>query len=298
MPALWQRCREFLAHYLGGLCRRVDEHHIFLLASGLAFAVFTCVIPLVLVLSAALGVVLERPSIAGEIESFIERAIPYEEYAAYVKELVFARVLEFKDYRNLAGAIGIVGLLLASSSLFSSMRTILNSVYQVKAGESILVGKLRDFGLVLMVLVYFLLSTAILPAWEVIDEFADKFELLEGLRFGFIEDLLLGGLSFALIFVTFLIIYTAVPYEKPPRKVVIVSAVSAAILWELAKHLFGFYTTHSITLKRIYGAYTLLIVVAFWIYYTSVVFIVGAEIGQLYRERRAKRAKVGVARGL
>jgi uncharacterized BrkB/YihY/UPF0761 family membrane protein len=29
----------------------------------------------------------------------------------------------------------------------------------------------------------------------------------------------------------------------------------------------------------------MVVVVAFWIYYSAVVFILGAEIGQLYRER-------------
>jgi len=40
------------------------------------------------------------------------------------------------------------------------------------------------------------------------------------------------------------------------------------------------------TLNRIYGTYALIVVVAFWIYYSSILFLVGAEIGQLYRERR------------
>jgi len=46
-------------------------------------------------------------------------------------------------------------------------------------------------------------------------------------------------------------------------------------------------------MTRVYGAYTLLIAVVFWIYYSAVVFIVGAEIGQLYRERARIRSRAG-----
>jgi len=59
-------------------------------------------------------------------------------------------------------------------------------------------------------------------------------------------------------------------------------------LWGTVQYLFGYYITNFITLKKVYGAYLFAIVVIFWIYYTSFVFILGAEIGQLYRERHEK----------
>ena len=37
---------------------------------------------------------------------------------------------------------------------------------------------------------------------------------------------------------------------------------------------------------KIYGTYVLFVVVAFWIYYSSIVFIIGAEIGKLYSDRK------------
>ncbi len=282
-----ESCRDFLRHYLGGLYYRIDEHHVFLLAGGLAFSMFVSIIPLVLIVFSVLGSILERPSIAEEINTFIERMIPYQDYAQPVKDLVFSRVEEFRQYKNVAGVIGIVGLLFASSTLFSSMRTILDKIFRIRDDVSILVGKLRDFGLILLVLVYFMISTTVLSLWEVTKELADKAELLQSLRFGSLEDFAMGTVSFVIIFMAFLIIYFAVPYTRPPKRAVFVSALSATILWELAKQLFGFYITHFVMLKRIYGAYALMIVVVFWVYYTSVVFVIGAEIGQLFRERLA-----------
>ena len=277
-----------IAYYAAGLYHRVGEHHIFLMAGGLTFSLFVCIIPLVLIVFAGLGIVLEKPSITQEINSFIENVIPYTDFAESVKQLVFPRVNEFTIYKNLAGIIGIAGLFFAASSLFSSMRTTLNTIYRVTASESVLIGKLRDLGLVLLVLAYFLISTMILPIMRIIEDFAEKSEFTRSLNLDFLGEFALNGFSILIIFISFFIVYYFIPYKKPPKKAIVVSAVSASLLWILAERVFGFYITNVVTLKRIYGAYFFMIVVAFWIYYTSLVFILGAEIGQLFRERKEK----------
>jgi len=45
--------------------------------------------------------------------------------------------------------------------------------------------------------------------------------------------------------------------------------------------------------KREYGTHALVVALGYWVYYSSVVFIVNAEIGQLYRERPAERGADG-----
>lgn len=282
--------KKFAKHYFGGLYNRTDRHHIFLLAGGLAFSLFVCIIPLILIIFSVVGVLLEKPAVSNEINNFIDRVIPYEDYASFVKEKVFARMDEFRLYKSLAGIIGMVGLFIASSGLFSSMRTILNLVYRVRSREHILVSKLRDFGMIMLVLVYFLLSTAVLPAIGIIEEFARGVDFFEKIGLGFLEEIAFGGFTFLVIFFAFIVMYWTVPHIKLPNRVILVSALWAAVLWEVAKELFGFYLTNVFTLKRVYGAYVLIIAVAFWVYYTSIVFIIGAEIGQLYRERLKKRS--------
>ena len=283
--------RAFLSHYLGGLYNRVDEHHIFLMASGLAFSLVVCSIPLVLIVFSALGMVLQQPTLQDQIATFIEHAIPYADYADAVKEMVFARVDEFVGHQRLAGVIGVTGLLLAATSLFSSMRTTLNKVYNITPHESILLSKLRDLGLIVLVLIYFLLSTAIIPAIRLLERFTFKHEAVNTLVQWFPEGFVLHLLSFLLIFTSFMIVYLAVPHQRPHFKMILVSALSAALLWQVAQQAFGYYVSHFVTLKRIYGAYALFLAVGFWIYYTAIVFIIGAEIGQLYRERKEAASK-------
>lgn len=281
-------------YYLVGLYRRIDDHHVFLLAGGLAFSLYVTIIPLVLIVFAALGAIVERPSIIDQIDNFIDTAIPYADYAAQIRDFVYARLTKFAAYRGHAGVIGIVGLLIAATSLFSSMRTVLNRVYRVIVKQHALIGKLRDLGLVLAVLLFFLVSIAVLPGLEVAKEAAEQMPLFEKYDLGFISNLLFQTASFLLTWVGFAFLYLTLPQMKPSGRVVIVSAATAAVLWSLAKVLFGFYIVHFFSIKEVYGAYAILVVVAFWVYYTAIVFIVGGEVGQLYRERpRGDEAEAG-----
>ncbi|MBD3218769.1 MAG: YihY family inner membrane protein [candidate division Zixibacteria bacterium] len=291
-----KRIKEFWAHYGLGLIDRIGKNHVFLEASGLAFSIIVCVVPFVLIIFAVLGFVLESPTIRTEINNFIDRGIPYEDAASTVKEIVFERAQEFKVNKNIAGIFGILGLLWASSRLFSSMRTILNVSYKNRSEGSIfgdVVAKLRDLAMVLLVLFYFLLATTIIPGLAVLEKVTENSTILEFLHIQFVGDLIVQTVSFVLLSFAFFVIYYFVPQAKLPLKVIIVSALWGAFFWGIAEYLFRLYITNFLTLKRIYGAYVFIIVTVFWIYYTSVVVIVGAEIGQLFRERRGLDRKMG-----
>ncbi|MCX6826195.1 MAG: YihY/virulence factor BrkB family protein, partial [candidate division Zixibacteria bacterium] len=108
---------------------------------------------------------------------------------------------------------------------------------------------------------------------------------LKVFRFTPMESLFITIVSYFLIFSAFFVLYYLIPYARLGTKSPAISAFWAALLWEIARQIFGYYITNLASLKQIYGTYVLMVVVAFWIYYSSMVFIVGAEIGQLYRER-------------
>jgi membrane protein len=195
--------------------------------------------------------------------------------------------LEFRLYKNLAGIIGLLGLLFAASGLFGTMRTVLNTVFRFERVESFFWGRLKDLGMVALVLCYFMLSTTLLPGLSILKEYSRRNEFLNFFRLGFIGDIFTGVLAFVLIFVSFYLMYYLIPKVKLPGKVIFISSIWAAVFWEAAKLLFGFYISEIASVSKIYGVYALVVVIASWIYYTAIVFIVGAEIGQLYRERRS-----------
>jgi membrane protein len=291
MQSRIRRIWHSLKYYVVGLVRRADRDNAILLAGGLAFFTFLCIVPFVLIIFSILGLLLEKSALEKQIYSMVSNIIPYKDYAEHVKDLLHTQIVEFRLYKSIAGIAGLGGLLFAASGLFSAIRTILNTVFRLEQVESPFWGKLRDFGkdigMVTLVLCYFLLSTTFLPALSILKKYSKHSEFLGFFRFGFAGDLFTGILAFGLIFIAFFLMYYMIPRVKLAKKAILVSTFSAAVLWEIAKQIFGFYITDIASMGRIYGVYTLIVIIAFWIYYTSIILILGAELGQLYRESKS-----------
>ena len=282
----YRRVRVFSRHYFGGLIKIIDDNHVFLLGGGLAFSLFVCIIPFVLIIFAVLGNILDSANMQTQINLLIDTIIPYYKYSEFVKKIIFTRINEVIQYRNIAGLIGGFGLLIAASGLFSSMRTILTRIYGTGTDVNVLLGKLKDFALVLMVILIFFITTILMPVLEVLRQYANKFDVLNFFESGIFGHFIFTLISATIIFIVFTILYYFVPIKKLSKKATLISALWAALLWETAKQLFGFYLYNYSAFGRIYGTYALIIVVAFWIYYSSIVFIIGAGIGKLYHDRK------------
>ena len=283
------KVKKFILYYFKGLLNRIDEHHIFLLAGGLSFSIFVCVIPFTLIIFAIVGTIFDSSYMQYQLDILIDTVIPYYQYSEFVKNIIYSRINEVIEYRNLAGIIGGFGLLVASSSLFSSMRTILNRVMGIEATEHFILSKLKDFALVILFILAFFITTILIPLIEFLKRSANNISELSFLQSGIFAHFMFSVLSFLLVFLLFLMMYFIVPKRKLSKKAIFLSSFFAAVLWEAAKELFGFYIYHFGSLGKIYGTYALIVVVAFWIYYSSVVFILGAEIGRLFYERRYQR---------
>jgi len=246
---------------------------------------FLCIIPFILIIFAVLGSILASNNIQYQINLLVDTIIPYYEYSEFVKKIIFTRINEVIEYKTIAGIVGGFGLFFAASGLFSSMRTILNQVFGVTKNVNLLLGKLRDFALVVMVILIFFLTTICAPIIDVLGQSAGQFKELEFFKAPVFQHFFLSLLSFTIIFFVFSVLYITVPLKKLRKSSIAVSAFWAALLWETAKQLFGYYLYHFSSFGKIYGTYALVVVVAFWIYFSSVVFIIGAEIGKLFQER-------------
>ena len=304
----------FWAYYLGGLCVRMSNHPLFLFAGGLAFATLLCLVPSVFLIFFALEAVLDPTSMTYLINRAVEILIPYEEQAAYLKDALSSRISGVVEFKEAYGISGLVILLLSVSGLFSSMRTLLNTIFQASEHEHnfvakmfkewpvavdklkdagtlehrvnflrlalpAVVDKIRDLAMVLLVLGAFLLSVLLLPILAaVIDVVLSPLHSY----MTYIYELA----SLAIIFAVFLGLYWLVPDQQPRIKVLAIGAFWAALLWKLAEWLFGYYLSHFASIWYLYGAYVLAVAVALWLYFAAIIFIAGAEIAQLCHEKR------------
>ncbi len=310
-----------LAWYLGGLGVRMSENHLFLFAGGLAFATLLSLVPLVFLIFFVLGAVLETASLAWLVNRTVEVFIPYEEESAFLKDALSTRIPDVVEFKKAYGFSGISILMLSVSGLFTSMRTILDTVFQasghepgvvarafrqwpaavdrlrkmgtseklvgfLRAALPAAVGKLKDLALVLVVLSTFLLSVLSLPILAAVLE-----AVLTPIHSHLTHFYDLA--SMALILAVFLGLYWLVPARRPRMKALATGAFWAALLWKLAEWLFGYYLGHFASIWYLYGAYVLSVVLALWLYFAAIVFIVGAEIAQLCHERGPAAPRAG-----
>lgn len=281
--------RKWIKHYVVGIWDRTDTHHIFLMGGGLAFSTFVCIIPFILIIFWLLGNILDSTQVEIQINTLIDTIIPYESYAEFVKSVLYKRINELIEYKNIAGWVGLFGLFLAASGLFTSIRIILNQINGTDVEVNVFLAKLKDFTLILVLILVFLASTMFLPIIETIKNLSGDQAAFQFLNLSVFQKIFISIFSILIIFFLFALLYRVVPTLKIRKRSAVVGALWAAFLWEAAKQLFGYYLTNFASFGKIYGTYALIVVVAFWIYYSSIVFILGGEIAKLFNERLEER---------
>jgi len=89
------------------------------------------------------------------------------------------------------------------------------------------------------------------------------------------------GLSFAVITLLFAMMFKVLPDAHIAWKDVWVGALVTAFLFTVGKWAIGFYIGKSV-LASIYGAASSLMIILLWVYYSSLVFFLGAEFTCVY----------------
>ncbi|MFZ1461551.1 MAG: YihY/virulence factor BrkB family protein, partial [Ignavibacteria bacterium] len=229
---------------------------------------------------------LDSNTVQDRLISYLNSMIPLP--GQYKERFIFELIERTKELTSntfLTGAIGLGGLFWTVSGLFSAMREVLRKIYQVNTELNYFIGKLRDFLLVIVSVVLFLTTMAITSAVQVVEMYSQGIfgEYLTLTLFQKIVPVILGlFVSFCLFYV----LYAYVPHWKFDRKIVLFSSTVAAVLFEALKFLFSVYILKIANYGRIYGTYATIVISIFYIYYLSVIFVVGAESGQIYFQRK------------
>lgn len=283
---------DFIVHYFGGIIKKLIKYDIFFDAAALSFSLIICALPLTLILFWAFGYFVDFVELKAQLHTFITAIIPYASTASKIEDIIFRRINEIRDYSAIAGYVGLAGLFIAASSFFSSVRKVLNEIFLVKNSENFLLLKLKDLLMILLFIFLFSLTFVIYPAFEIIGAFSAKINKFSLIKVNISQSIIFETFSFVLVFMIFFFLYFFIPQKKLTHKAALLGAFWAAFLWEIAKFGFGYYLTRFNTWNLIYGAYSLLIVGIFWLYYSSAVLLLGAIIAQLYIERKSKKERL------
>ncbi len=274
-------------YYALGFYHKFDEDHIWIMSASIAFNVIICIVPITLILTSLLGIYLQREGAEAYLISAMDKVVGITpELKQKILGIVLGAIDELSSNSTLTAIIGSIGILWTSSGLFSTIRDVLNRIYKTSSDTFYLWAKLRDIGMVFLILVVFLLSfsgTFILRIFEAIDKSFFENTIL---KFGFTNSLLTHLIGLIFTFIMFYLIFKLVPQGYVSRKVALISSITAAILYEALKYLFIWYLVSFANYQKVYGTYAAMVAVVFWLYYSSFTFVLGAEMGQLYKEKK------------
>jgi len=259
------------------------------LSSGIAFNLLLCLIPLILLMLALAGSYLYTDrEILNHIRRYLERMVPSFD------PKIMRNILTVVRDRKIVGVLGIGGLLWTSTWVFGSLRTALNIVFQVKKGRGFLRGIAVDLLLILLVGFLFLISMTLTSIVTHLQGLRLSLLVHMGPIFGFLLSYLL---PFIFTFWMFFFVYKIAPFTKIHFRTALRAALFTSLVWEVAKQLFGWYILHLGRFSMLYGSLSTLVISFVWIYFSSVILVLGGEVAFLMERDRSPNGTVEKRRG-
>jgi membrane protein len=239
-------------------------------ASSLAFSAMLAIIPALFLLTALLGVAIGSSQEAfRKVQEMATQVIP-----SYSQEIV-KEVQYITQHIRTFGALNFLVFLFAVTPLVSDMRSSLSVIFRSHAGRPYLLEKLIDLALT----VVFLLGITAIASAGVVFTFAEKW-----LHIPKLPAYLSGVVQYVFIAVAFFLLYLAFSRKFRPTNLA-VGALAGGALWYLMGPLFYMFLAYNPGYGLAFGSFKSLFVVIIWIYYSLVVFLLGAEIAAALERR-------------
>jgi len=281
----WHDARNFVRRVWEGAL----EANIPFLASGLAFDFLLAAVPFVVVVLALIGYALSAHAAASRLDltSYLRHLFP--SYGPRLGAGPFEPVIRLaQDVVQSRGKLSLVGFplfIFFATRLFGSLRAALCEVFDTTETRPLLRAKLFDAEMVLATALLVVLNVALSEGIG-----------LEVRHLGFVEYFGAQLLAFAFLIVLFVMIFKYAPAHRIRWDTALVAAVACAVGFDVAKELLGAYFRATMDPERMTGNATLgaVVVLVAWVYYMTFVFLVGAQIAQVYELRRRQAAQRAV----
>ncbi|MBS4000171.1 MAG: YihY/virulence factor BrkB family protein [Desulfobulbaceae bacterium] len=270
--------------HLDRVSDRIEEHHLYMLAAGIAFNILIYMIPLMLLVIFTLGMIFDTASISITLESLLNDYLPETQATQEISRTILDEIDKIFNHSTLFGSIGIIGLLWISSILISSIRTSLNAIFDLASPKIFILYRLKDMLLTIVFSVLFLVYSYAIPLVNFIIDFMGDYlpEIISTL----LSDMVLLSVSVGTSFALFYLIFKFVPNKKLPRFVRVVSTLICVFGIEAARFIFAWYIVSISDYGKFYGTYAVLISMAIWIYYSALIILLAAEVSKYIYERR------------
>jgi membrane protein len=256
------------------------------LSAALSYYFMFSLAPLMIIVIAVAGFVLKEGVVRAEI---LRRLTEYLDYDNAVYILSITHSYLEPQAGILATIIAIIIMLVGSTSVFVMLKQALNKIWKVKEYKE------ASFRIILRERLNYLLIALGLGVWIAFSILLSPIMALFGKDLqGFIavSDTLLDIVHFLVSIVFLSLLFAMIFKFLPDRRIlwsdVWAGSIASAIFFTLGRYLLGFYLAKSMV-SSAYGAAGSLVAILLWVYYSSLIFLFGAELTQVFARKYGSR---------
>jgi membrane protein len=271
-------------HLLRDAAKLWIERDAFQQAGALAFYTLSSLAPLVIILVAIVGVVYGEEAASGSISAGISDLVGAQAAKA-VEEAV--RRSQPQQAGILPTVLGISALVFGATTVFAQMQSSLNQFWAVKARPTrsgivtFIMVRLLSLSMVLIIGFLLLMSFAVSVAISGVLQYAEHWIPVPPILIA-AADLTVSLLVTTLLFG---MIFKVLPDVRLQWRDVWHGALTTAILFVFGQYLISFYLTR-VAPASTYGAAGSLVLVLFWVYYSSLILFFGTSLSVVAILRR------------
>jgi membrane protein len=292
MRPLGPQTRHVLAHpgrFALGTLKAFRANQGLLLAGAVAYYALLSIVPLLMLIVIALSHVVDQAELLSTVGRYLEWLLPGQAKA------IVSELANFVSHRDVIGWVLLATLLFFSSLAFTVLENAMSVIFLHRVAvrrRHFMVSALLPYGYILTLGVGLLLVTLVAGGLQAMgDESVELFGREWSLS-GF-SRLLLYLLGFVGEVLLLASVYLVMPVGRLALRHALIGAVTAALLWELTRHLLVWYFSTLSQVSVVYGSLTTAIVVLLGLEVGAALLLLGAQVISEY-----ERIERGHAQGL
>jgi YihY family inner membrane protein len=277
MRVVGQQARLVLAHpgsFALRTLRAFRANQGLLLAGAVAYYALLSLVPLLILIVIALSHVVDPAELLATIGRYLEWLLPGQSNA------IVGELSKFVTHRDFIGWVLLATMLFFSSLAFTVLENAMSVIFLHRVAvrrRHFMVSALLPYGYILTLGVGLLLVTLVAGSLRVMGH--ETVELLG-------RDWSLSGFSGVLLYLLGFVgevfvltsVYLVMPVGRPALRHALIGAVTAALLWEVTRHLLVWYFSTLSQVSVVYGSLTTAIVVLLSLEAGAALLLFGAQV--------------------
>jgi len=245
-----------------------------LLAGAVAYYSLLSIVPLLILIVVALSHLIDQAELLQTLRRYLEWLVPGQSGP------VVAELAHFLEHRDVIGWVLLATMLFFSSLAFTVLENAMSVIFVHRVAirrRHFMVSALLPYCYILMLGIGMLLVTLVSAGLQAMGQ-ENLLVLGRSWSLGRVSGVLLYLLGLGGEILVLTSIYLVMPVGRPSYAHALIGGVTAALLWEVARHVLVWYFSTLSQVNVVYGSLTTAIVVMFSLEVAATLLLLGAQV--------------------